>query len=339
MTSTSTASLLDTTITPTVDFAQNGVQHGFLQLPYSHDDSAWGAIMIPISVIQNGPGPTALLTGGNHGDEYEGITALLKLAKTLQPEMITGRVIIVPAMNFPAALAGKRTSPIDQGNLNRSFPGNPQGTMTERIADYFRRYLVPLCDYALDIHSGGRTLDFIPFSAAHRLADKEQEARCTEAARQFGAPACMVLFELDSASMYDTAVESQGKVFVTTEIRGGGTTTPESLLIAERGVRNFLRTAGILPGPLEVPEQPVQFLDMPDASCYVISQHKGVLELTRNLGDRIQAGERIASVHPLDYPGAPAVDYFAPRDGVLAARRFPALTQMGDTLAVIADVL
>ena len=55
--------------------------------------------MIPITVVRNGEGPTALLSGGNHGDEYEGITALLKLANRLQPEQITGRVIIVPMLN------------------------------------------------------------------------------------------------------------------------------------------------------------------------------------------------------------------------------------------------
>ena len=89
-------------ITATVDFDREGVQHGFLALPYSHDDSAWGSIMIPITVIKNGHGPTALLTGGNHGDEYEGITSLLKLANSLQAEQIQGRVIIVPMMNLPA---------------------------------------------------------------------------------------------------------------------------------------------------------------------------------------------------------------------------------------------
>ena len=63
-------------IAPTVDFEREGVQHGFLRLPYSRDDSAWGSVMIPICVIRNGKGSTALLTGGNHGDEYEGPLAL-----------------------------------------------------------------------------------------------------------------------------------------------------------------------------------------------------------------------------------------------------------------------
>ena len=55
----------DNPIHPTVDFEQDGVQHGFLKVPYSGDDSAWGAVMVPVTVIKNGSGPTAILTGAN----------------------------------------------------------------------------------------------------------------------------------------------------------------------------------------------------------------------------------------------------------------------------------
>ncbi|MCB2012824.1 MAG: succinylglutamate desuccinylase/aspartoacylase family protein, partial [Geminicoccaceae bacterium] len=112
-------------ISATVPFETDGAHHGFLRLPYSHDASAWGSIMIPLSVIRNGDGPTALLTGANHGDEYEGPIALQRLSRELDPREVNGRVIIVPFMNMPAFLAGRRTSPFDGGNLNRSFPGRP----------------------------------------------------------------------------------------------------------------------------------------------------------------------------------------------------------------------
>ena len=67
-------------ISPTIPLDQDGVHHGFLKLPYSRDDSAWGSVMIPLTVIKNGEGPTALLTGANHGDEYEGPITLYELA-------------------------------------------------------------------------------------------------------------------------------------------------------------------------------------------------------------------------------------------------------------------
>ncbi|MEQ8740644.1 MAG: succinylglutamate desuccinylase/aspartoacylase family protein, partial [Hoeflea sp.] len=101
-------------IVPTIPLDEDGEHHGFLKLPYSRDDSAWGSVMIPITVIRNGVGPTALLTGGNHGDEYEGPIALMELAIDLKASDIEGRVIIVPALNYPAFRAGTRTSPIDR---------------------------------------------------------------------------------------------------------------------------------------------------------------------------------------------------------------------------------
>ena len=195
-------------ITPTIPFDRDGAHHGFLRLPHSRDDSAWGSVMIPITVIRNGDGPTALFTGGNHGDEYEGPVALMNLAATLDPAEITGRVIIVPAVNFPAFRAATRTSPIDKVNLNRAFPGSPAGTVTRKIADYFNRTLVPIADILLDYHSGGKTLDFLPFAAAHILDDKIHQAACVAAMQAFNAPYSMTMLEIDSGGMYDDAVES-----------------------------------------------------------------------------------------------------------------------------------
>ena len=175
-------------ITASVEFDKDGVQHGHLKLPVSTDDAAWGAVMIPICVVKRGDGPTALLTGANHGDEYEGPIALMDLARSLDPAAVSGRVILVPAMNQPAFAAGRRTSPLDGGNMNRVFPGRADGTATEKVADYFQTALLPLADVVVDIHSGGKTLEFLPFAAAHELDDADQQARCVAAMRAFNAP-------------------------------------------------------------------------------------------------------------------------------------------------------
>ena len=319
--------------TATVDFERDGVQHGHLKLPHSSDDSAWGAIMIPVTVVKNGEGPPALLTGANHGDEYEGPIALLELASALRPEDVTGRVIVVPMMNYPAFRAGRRNSPIDGGNLNRSFPGVPNGGVTQKIADYFQRALLPLADVVLDIHSGGRTLEFLPFAAAHRLDDGEQEARCLAAMDAFNAPYGVIMLELDTAGTYDTAAESMGKTFVTTELGGGGSATASTVAIARRGVRNLLIHSGILAG--EVEQGPSRHLDMPDESCFVVFENAGLLEMCVDLGTLVARGMELARVYPIEGSGRPPVVYRAARDGILLGRRFPALASPGDTLAVI----
>ena len=324
-------------VSPTIDFSQEGVQHGFLKLPYSSDDSAWGAVMIPITVIRHGSGSTALITGGNHGDEYEGPVALVKLANALQAEDVSGCVILVPFLNTPAFRVARRTSPIDKGNLNRSFPGKPDGTVTEKIADYVQRYLLPLADYVLDIHAGGKTLNFLPFAAVHVLDNKDQQARCEAAMNAFGAPYSMRMLELDSVGMFDTAAEEAGKVFVSTELGGGGSASAASIGIAERGIRQFLIHAGICQGS-PGSGQPVM-LDMPGEDCYVTSWHDGVLEMCKDLGDEVAAGDIIARIYDATRTGAPAPEYHARRSGILTARHFPGLIGCGDTLAVVATIV
>jgi len=324
-------------ISATVDFSAEGVQHGFLRLPYSRDDSAWGSVMIPLTVVKNGAGPTALLTGGNHGDEYEGPIALFDLARTLKAEDVSGSVIIAPAMNYPAFLAGTRTSPIDKGNMNRSFPGAPDGTVTQKIADYFQRTLLPLADIVLDFHSGGKTLDFLPFCAAHILPDKAQEARAFDLVQAFGAPWSMKMLEIDAVGMYDTAAEEMGKIFITTELGGGGTSTAKSVGIAKAGVANVLKAAGILTGTVEAAQ--TTWLDMPDGNCFSFAEVGGLIEPLFDLGDQVRNGDVVALIYPVGCTGVEPLEISARMDGILVARHFSGLVKSGDCVSVLAAIV
>ncbi len=326
--------MIQSPVLATVDFDAEGVQHGHLKVPYSGDDSAWGAVMIPVTIVKNDVGPTVIFTGANHGDEYEGPIALWWLSNELKSKDIRGRVIIVPAMNYPAFKAGKRTSSIDGGNMNRAFPGRPDGTITEIIADYFNRALLPMTDYVVDMHSGGKTLDFVPFACAHVLEDKHQQARCIAAMEAFNAPYSLMLLELDSAKMYDTAAEKMGKVFIGTELGGGGSASATTVAIAKRGISNLLKHAGILSGEPE--RGPSISLVTPDHRSFVTSEHSGLLEMCVDLGAEVKNGEVIALVHGIERTGTQPVEYKATIDGVLAGRHYPSLTQPGDNLAVIA---
>jgi N-alpha-acetyl-L-2,4-diaminobutyrate deacetylase len=326
--------LLPSPISPTIDLDAAGKQHGFLRLPYSRDDSAWGSVMIPICVIRNGKGPTALFTGGNHGDEYEGPIALYDLARNLEAKAVSGTVIIVPAFNYPAFRAATRTSPIDKGNLNRSFPGKPDGTVTQKIADFFQRHLLPRADLVIDIHSGGKTLDFVPFCAAHVLPDKAQEKKAFAAVEAFAAPYSNRMIEIDTVGMYDTAAEEMGKVFITTELGGGGTARAATVNIAKRGVMNVLKHAGIVGGALE--KSPTRWLDMPSSDCFHFSEGDGLIETAVDLGEPVTAGQVLARIHPVSRTDLPVQEIRAKMSGILAARHFPGLVQTGDCAAVIA---
>ncbi|WP_026381071.1 N(2)-acetyl-L-2,4-diaminobutanoate deacetylase DoeB [Afifella pfennigii] len=321
-------------IVASVDFDADGIQRGHLRLPFSRNESAWGNLMIPIAVIGNGRGPTALLTGGSHGDEYEGPIALAELARKLSPDEVSGRVVILPFMNYPAFRAGTRLSPIDGGNLNRLFPGRPDGAITEKIADYVERVLLPMADIVLDFHSGGRTLDFLPFAACHVLDDKEHEARCREARDAFSAPYSMTMLEIDAAGMLDSSAEALGKVFVTTELGGGGTASARTVKIAKRGARNVMKHAGILCGEIE--RGPSVLLDMPGPECFSFGDSEGFVEPAVDLGARVKKGDLLLCVHPHGHLGERPREYRAGLSGILAARHFPGLTAPGDCLAVVA---
>ncbi len=322
-------------ISCSVDLDADGVQHGHLQLPHSRDDSAWGAVMIPITVAKNGDGPTALVTGANHGDEYEGPLALVEFAAKLRANDLSGRVIIVPFMNMPAFSSGTRTSPIDKGNMNRAFPGRPDGTVTEKIADYFQRHLLPLADLVLDFHSGGGTLDFLPFAASHILENKEQEARCRAARDAFNAPFSLDMVEIDSMGMYDDAAERMGKTFVTTELGGGATTTPETVAIARKGLRNVLIHAGVLSGTPE--HTPSRMLTQNDPGCFHFSPADGMIEYLHALGAEVAKGDLIARIWNTQHSGHPAIDIHAKTHGILVTRHAKGLIQHGDCLAVLAQ--
>ncbi len=218
-----------------IDFDRDGKQVGYLNLPHSSDISAHGNICIPIAVIRNGDGPTALFEGGNHGDEYEGQVGLLKLIRSLQPDQIRGRVIILPSANFPAVEAGTRNSPIDGGNLNRSFPGDPNGGPTDMIAHYVDA-LIAQADIFVDLHSGGRTLRFLPYVMT-RLTPRTPQAANMAALHAFGAPVGVVAGPEREERYAWSSAERRGIPCLTGEFGGSGQLSIEGLRIVERGVQ------------------------------------------------------------------------------------------------------
>jgi predicted deacylase len=132
------------TVWSTLDLDAEGKDTDYLRIPHSNDLSAYGWVPIPVVRIKNGRGPTILLCAGNHGDEYEGQVALLRLAREIEPQDINGRLLLFPSLNYPAVAAGRRVSPLDEGNLNRSFPGRAVGSPTEMLAHFIVEELFPV---------------------------------------------------------------------------------------------------------------------------------------------------------------------------------------------------
>ena len=317
-----------------VDFGRDGKQHGYVRLYHSVHESAYGFIPIPITVVRNGAGPTALFTGGTHGDEYEGQVALSNLARTLDPREIKGRVIILPMMNFPAAMAGSRTSPIDAGNLNRSFPGDADGTPTQQIAAYVTQKLAPLADLACDLHSGGSSLNYTPCALIERDDDAARFARTKAALAAFAAPLAYVAAGSQGTGADRTLTGAAKRLGIPTmgsELGGAGTLNRDGLAIAERGVINLLAHMGILPASRAVPGA-TRYVAVGGDDYFVHARESGIFEPLAEPGAEVKAGQPAARIHTPETPGSePSTQHFA-RDGMVLVRRVPGRTVRGDCL-------
>jgi N-alpha-acetyl-L-2,4-diaminobutyrate deacetylase len=323
-------------IITSLDFSKPGKQQGFLQVPYSHNLGGWANVMIPITVVASGEGPTVLALGGNHGDEYQGQIALMKLARELQPEQVTGRIILIPSLNVPAARAATRLSPLDGMNMNRAFPGEAEGPVTSQIAHYLRTVLFPLSDVVIDIHSGGRSMEFVPCAHMHLVPDREQRAKMFAAMLAWGTEFCFIYADIAGSGLLPVEAENQGKLVVTTEL-GGGECIPASVhRIAQSGLRNVLVHTGALKGQ-ELPRQkPAVIVQATNREDYILAPESGIFEIALDLGAKVEVGQTVGYIHHLERPDRAPEEIVARSSGYLITMRAPCLTQQGDCVAVIA---
>lgn len=328
-------------ISTDVDYERDGKQWGHLHVPNSTNESAFGTLMIPLCVIKRGKGPTLLLTGGVHGDEYEGPLAIMKLARRLHHEDIQGRLILIPGLNLPAFAAGQRLSPIDGKNLNRAFPGKRDGTITEAIAHYVMQVLFPLADVVVDLHSGGSTLDYVPTAIMHVTGNAPRDAASIALQRAFGAPIALANRELDDVGLLETTAEKIGKPVLAAELGGDGRVSKAALAIAETGVDNLLVHLGIAKGRIVTPAErgrpATRFMDIPDLGCYVKAPANGIFEPFHELGETVAAGSAVGQIHSPHHPDHPPVPITASSGGEVICIRPVGNVGIGDCLFVLAQ--
>ena len=329
-------------ITTDIDFDRRGKQLGYLKLPHSVHRSAYGWIPIPIICIRNGEGPRLLLMAGNHGDEYEGQVTLIKLCRELEPRDIRGRVIILPAANFPAVQAGRRTSPLEDGesgNLNRSFPGDPDGPPTAMIAHYIDSVLLANTDYVFDLHSGGSSLMYIPSGGIKRSDDPAKTECMIEILKIFGAPISYI-GAADIDRNLAVAAKRRGLIHMGTELGGGGTVTPEALRVAEQGLRRVLRHIGCLKtGRSKEEPPPTRMMEIGGFDYYVASPDPGLFEPLVDLGNMVKKGQPAAVIHFPEAPWrSPSVTRFR-RAGMVICKRMGGRVEHGDCLFQLATDL
>lgn len=324
-----------------IDFKRCGKQQGFLQVPYSHNLGGWANVMIPITTVASGDGPTVLILGGNHGDEYQGQIAGMKLARSLKPDMVSGRIIIIPSLNFPAAKAATRLSPLDGMNMNRAFPGQAEGHVTSQIAHYLTHVLFPISDVVIDIHSGGRSMEFLPCAHMHLVEDKLQRRQMLDAMLAWNTDFAFIYADIAGSGLLPVEAENQGKIVVTTELGGGEGVNASVHRIAQNGLANVLKHLGALRNPpqsrAELGLPPTIITQALNRQDYLLAPESGVFEVCVDLGAQVAAGDTIGYIHHLERPDRDPDPIVALGAGYLITTRVPCLTTQGDCVAVIAQ--
>lgn len=321
----------------TVDFARPGKQVGFVMFPHSPHDDAWGVTRVPIAIVKNGNGPTVIIEGGNHGDEYEGPIVISELIRELDPGEIEGRLILMPANNVHAVMAGLRTSPVDGLNFNRTFPGDPRGSITQQIAAYVSDEIFPRADAFLDLHSGGSSLNILASAIVEPTDDAELHRRNVAAAVAFDAPMTVVIGNLGDPRTSTAAACRAGLVTVGTEMGGGGTVSIEALAICRRGVRNVLAHLGVLPPDGAQPRRgDGRVLELPGTRAYVFATMDGIFEPFHENGREVHTGEEAGRIHCTWDPSRPPETLTYQADGILYGRRQPGRVKPGNCCLVVA---
>lgn len=320
-----------------IDFEKEGKQIGFLNLPSSVHDDAWGVLRVPLSVISNGKGPTIILQGGNHGDEYEGPIVLGEIIRDLDPGRISGRLILVPAINLPAVMAGRRVSPLDELNFNRTFPGDALGSTTMQLSAYVNDVLFPMADAFVDLHSGGSSLNIVPSAAIEAVEDEALRRRVHDAVIAFDAPMTVVISNRGDPRTSTASAVRAGLVAVGTEMAGGGTVSPDAVGICRRGVRNLLHHFGVLEDENHQPSSAAsRGLYELGAKAHVLATDEGVFEPYHKLGTQVRAGDGAGRIHFLGDPGRSPVELRYEADGVVYGLRHPGKVRPGNCCAVAA---
>ena len=279
--------------------------HGELEL-------ANGEIRLPATVLHgNGTGKTMLITAGVHAGEYVGIQAAIELSQKLKIEKVNGTIIIIKVMNRPAFEARNGSMGLDDGkNLNREFPGNPDGTEMERLAWAISQELQSAADYYIDLHSGDDYEKLTPYVYYAGAAAEEVVSLSRQMAEQVDVP-YMVKSNVASGGSYNYAA-SQGIPSILIERGGMGDWSYEEVSSTRRDVRNILCHMGFYQGVKDF--RTYYPLDVADVR-YQDAEENGLWYPFKKVGDMIQEGDILGEVR--DYEGNVKEVSVAEFDGVL----------------------
>ena len=285
---------------------------GVIRVP----DGVDKGLEIPVSVAHGKePGKVLALIAGTHGYEYTSILALQRLLPQLDPARMKGSLIMVHMAN-PETFYGRRIYTSSDGkNLNRVYPGNKDGTISERIAFAITREVIDQATHVIDMHSGDGNESLRPYSYWMTGSDPLIDAQSKELNLAYGLDHIVIDHSRpkDVKDSRFTAMTGilRGKPSITTEAGDMGRTDPASVELHLRGALSAINHLGIMPAPSVRVEKPVWI----DKSEVLLAPETGVWEHVIDQKDAVVAGSLIGRVK--DAAGRVLAEVRAPFAGVM----------------------
>jgi len=307
---------------------------GFIEVPAASDVGT----NIPLAVIRGPkPGPTLALVAGAHGTEYASIIALEKLIQELNPADISGTVIIVPLVNIASfAQLVPHLNPVDGKNMNRFYPGNPNGTQTERVSWAITKQVVERSDYLIDLHGGDLDESLRPYSYWGPVGNAQQDAVSRAMVLAFGLDTIILSTDRprdpNAARYLETNASLRGKPSFTAEAGFAGTVQLEDVMALTNGCLNVMRYLKMLPGNAHPVQDPVWI----ERVASISSESAGVFYPLVKRGWYVQEGMKIGYV--TDLFGKTLWEVRAPSGGVVLHICSVPSMKKGDTVANIGVV-
>ncbi|WP_166422710.1 succinylglutamate desuccinylase/aspartoacylase family protein [Paraglaciecola sp. 20A4] len=279
-------------------------------------------MQIPITVFHGvKAGSVLTLSAGTHGDEFPAITALQRLRSEIDLTALKGTLILVHAANLPALhqYGLSALHPGDNKNLNREFPGNANGSDTERLAHFLTREIVDRSDYFADLHSGSAYQQLWPHIYAPFVGDEALDARTLAWAKASGMRHVILYGDrprdpANSISYPNTAM-TRGKPGLTLEIGDRGHNEEEDVLTYLDALRRLIAGIDMLPTTLPASEGQVIYKHLVDVETPVT----GIFEPHCKIGELVNAGALLGIVR--DYFGETIAELRAPNRGVVLMLR------------------
>jgi predicted deacylase len=312
--------------------AQRGQKaYGVLKVPAGVD----AGYDIPVAVVHGArPGPVLAVVAGSHGSEYTSIVAVQQLISGTNPAEIAGTLILVPIVNVPSfEQMTPHLNPIDNKNMNRFYPGSPNGTQTERASSVITKEVVEKCDHLIDLHGGDLDENLRPYSYWSVTGNQRQDEASKAIAIAFGLPYIIVSKDRpkdpNASRFLENTATTRGKPSITAEAGRSGPVDAGEVAMLERGVRNVMahlkmRTASAAP-----PVTPIWI----DPLVNITAEQNGVFHPAVDRAANVAKGAKIGAV--TDYLNRPLQEIVAPEAGtIMFIRAVPSLKK-GDTIASI----